>query len=164
MLEFIIMLAIVGVGALIFGKADTKREVLNMVGLDLSESAHENMKINEFEKYCKKALVNSAEKSFQIYADWHELGFLDYLKDTLYEGVWGEQSNNLNYLMVKRHYIKHALTVVNRRIKSIKENNNDNFAYGNYTVTRSNFKHYINALWDKYECPWPEDWNQIDKA
>lgn len=164
MLEFIIMLAIVGVGALIFGKADTKREVLNMVGLDLSESAHENMKINEFEKYCKKALVNSADKSFQVYADWQEFGFLDYLRETLYEGAWGEQSNNLNYLMVKRHYIKHALTVVNRRIKSIKENDNDNFAYGNVSITRGNVKYYINALWDKYECPWPEDWNQTDKA
>ena len=44
MVEFIIMIAIVVICGLLFGKADTKKELLNQVGLDFSERSYENKK------------------------------------------------------------------------------------------------------------------------
>lgn len=44
MAEFILMLAVVVICVLLFGKADSKRKILQQVGLDLSESNYESKK------------------------------------------------------------------------------------------------------------------------
>lgn len=46
MAEFVIMIAILVICGLLFGKADTKKELLNQVGLDLSERNYDNKKGN----------------------------------------------------------------------------------------------------------------------
>jgi len=45
---FLGFVAVVIVICFIFGKADTKKEMLNIVGLDLSESTYESLKEKEF--------------------------------------------------------------------------------------------------------------------
>ena len=61
MVEFIIMIAIVVICGLLFGKADTKKELLNQVGLDFSERSYENKKKDEFRKYSIKAIESTSK-------------------------------------------------------------------------------------------------------
>ena len=51
MAGFILMLVVLAVCGLLFGKADTKKELLNQVGLDLSSNRYETKKEDEFKKY-----------------------------------------------------------------------------------------------------------------
>ena len=50
--SFLVLLVFVGVLALIFGKADTKRELLNQIGLDLSKESYDSLKEREFARSC----------------------------------------------------------------------------------------------------------------
>lgn len=64
MAEFIIMIAIIVICGLLFGKADTKRELLNQVGLVLSDRNYENKKEEEFRKYSIKAMKAVVDLNF----------------------------------------------------------------------------------------------------
>jgi hypothetical protein len=81
MAEFIIMVAILVICGLLFGKADTKKELLNQVGLDLSENNYQNKKENEFRKYSLKAM--KAVIDLDYYKAQNEKDFLEFLSDKL---------------------------------------------------------------------------------
>lgn len=81
MAEFILIILVLAVCGLIFGKADTKRDILNQVGLDLSDSNYESKKEREFEKYTKKAMKNAID--VENYSAKDESKFLSFLIDRL---------------------------------------------------------------------------------
>ena len=159
MLEFILIIAILAISGLLFGKADTKREILNQVGLDYSPSKYESVKEKEFKKYCIKAMYNAIEKYDCRGTD--EISFLRDLAGTLKTGVY-EEGNNLAYLMVKKHYIRHAYNVVEKRIREILSEDATPLIRECVFSNKSDLKRYIEILWNKYQYPWPEDWQQQD--
>ena len=56
MAGFVITLILLAVCGLLFGKADTKKYLLNQVGLDLSKDRYETRKEDEFKKYALQAM------------------------------------------------------------------------------------------------------------
>ena len=92
MVEFIIMIAIVVICGLLFGKADTKKELLNQVGLDLSERSYENKKEDEFRKYSIKAMKAVVELDYYKAQDERE--FLDFMSDKLNLAAHGRYEDN----------------------------------------------------------------------
>lgn len=169
MVEFIIMIAILVVCGLLFGKADTKKELLNQVGLDLSERSYESKKENEFEKYCKKAMKVAIDEYNAKGKDEKE--FLENIKHMLWIALnpsrgYGENdfSNTTPHynLQVKKHYIQFARRVIQRRIDDLKSEDCPVLLnHTNYSDKQS-LKKYIVKLWDMYQYPWPEDWMQKD--
>lgn len=77
MVEFIIMIIILVICGLLFGKTDTKKEMLNWVGLDLSERNYMNKKGNEFHSYSIKAM--KAVVDLDYYDAQNEMDFLDFI-------------------------------------------------------------------------------------
>lgn len=148
------MLALVAICVLLFGKADSKREVLNIVGLDLSADSYNSQKESEFSKYCIRAMVNAS--------DWYvgecdyEEQFLSKLADALDRGCYGDESNNLGYLHVEEHFIKHASNVVYRRSQDLK---NTSSPVVNF-VNKGERTRYIKWMWNKYQYPWPDTWKK----
>ena len=161
MAEFIILAVIVIIGLLIFGNADTKRDILREVGLDLSPKNYENKKENEFEKKCIDAMMNSI--SMYKFESANEKEFLNNLYKVLYKGSsFGSQYNNLGYLRVNNHYIDHAMLVVERRYNDLKNNNAD-IIKGVFDFSKNRDRRkYIKILWDKYQYPWPDNWLKKD--
>ena len=92
MVEFIIMIAIVVICGLLFGKADTKKELLNQVGLDLSERSYEKKKEDEFRKYSIKAM--KAVVDLDYYKAQDEREFLDFMSDKLNLAAHGRYEDN----------------------------------------------------------------------
>lgn len=88
MAEFVIMIAILVICGLLFGKADTKKELLNQVGLDLSERNYENKKEEEFRKYSIKAM--KAVVDLDYYKAQNEKDFLEFMSDRLNLAVHGD--------------------------------------------------------------------------
>ena len=168
MAGFIVVIFIILICIALFGSADSKKSLLNEVGLDLSENAYETQKENEFEKKCKKAMKVAINEYKATGSD--ELDFLRTLHDILWEAEdhrrsrsddWNSSSIIYN-LYVKPHYIKFSHEVVYRRIKKLKDGNAEPLLNG---VDYSNKKHllkYIDKLWDKYQYPWPKDWLKKD--
>lgn len=167
MAEFIIMVVIVAICCLLFGKADTKKDILNQIGLDLSESAYESKKESEFAKYSKQAIKKAI--SLDDYNAKDETQFLEYLSDKLYTGMHGKYVDYGNgeeeyipaWLHMKSHYIEHANTVVGRRIDDIKKGNTSLLSKCDFT-NKSSAKRYAEVLWNKYQYPWPKDWMKRD--
>lgn len=153
MLEFIIMLAIVVICGLLFGKADTKKELLNQVGLDLSPSNYEDKKRAEFAKYCKQAIKIASDG----YKARNENDFLEYVRNFLEQ----KDFDNL-YIGVKSHYVRFAISIIYRREEAIRKGNvqaiPNNIDFSNKTLVNR----YIKTLWDKYQYPWPQNWLQKD--
>ena len=168
MVEFIIMIAIVVICGLLFGKADTKKELLNQVGLDLSERSYENKKEDEFRKYSIKAM--KAVVDLDYYKAQDEREFLDFMSDKLNLAAHGRYEDNYFggseykslYLGVKTYYVKHAERVVYRRQKDIKAGNNSPLSKTVVFSDKKSAKRYCEILWGKYQYPWPEDWLQKD--
>lgn len=80
------------------------------------------------------------------------LGLLIYILDE----AW--HSNDLNYLHVSSHYIKHAWIVANHRYDEV-DKNNEVVPLLNINFNEKNArKKYIQLLWEKYQYPWPSDW------
>lgn len=168
MVEFFIIIVIIGICYLIFGKADSKNDVLNTVGLSLNQQTYENKKYSEYSKYCILAMKKAVD--LDEYKARNENEFLDSLNDSLNAAVYGrtisygfdDERTQYIYLGVKKHYAKHAATVVYRRKQDIKK--------GNTTLLypRCNFsdkraaKKYCELLWEKYQYPWPDNWLQKD--
>lgn len=166
MAGFILVLVVLAICGLIFGKADTKKELLNQVGLDLSQDRYETKKENEFKKYSLQAMKRVIELDY--YHAKNEKEFLDYLCDKLelaaygrYEtNDWGGEDRKSLYLGVKKHYVEHALTVINRREDDIKKKG---AALANIDFSdKSRAKRYCESLWEKYQYPWPNDWMKDD--
>lgn len=164
-MELLIIGIVIVVCVLLFGKADSKRTVLNQVGLDLSDKSYNNKKESEFEKYCKKAM-KEVVSGHNVTAK-NELSFLYNLDNVLdfacmgfkYEHDYDSASPNL---YVKKHYIKFASTVVGRRIDALKKIDPPVLlANCNYS-SKQDLKRYIDKLWDRYQYPWPEDWKKED--
>jgi len=169
MVEFILILAFVVVCALIFGKADTKKELLNQVGLDLSQERYETKKEKEFRKYALQAMKEaidlgccwaSSEKDFLNYMS----GKLEYALHGKYEeNSWGgEDYIPPIYLGVKTHYVKHAYRVICRRKDDINKGNVVPLAKNVVFSDKKSVKRYCEILWEKYQYPWPVDWMQND--
>lgn len=154
-MEFFIVLFVIIVCVLIFGKADSKKEILNQVGLDLSPGLYETQKQMEYKKYCIKAMSNAIDK-FGC-TGINEKDFLHKLSRILIEGAYGEEENNLAYLEVRNHYITHACTVVDRRIETLKSDNHVSLMNNCDFTQKSHLKKYVKILWEKYQCPWPSD-------
>ena len=170
MAGFILMIAVVVVCVLIFGKADSKREILQQVGLDLSESNYEAKKQQEFEKYCIKAL--NASLKDENYKCKDESSFLRHTDNYLSTALWGDEyyddCTDLYeikypiYIDVKKHYIEFARDVVGRRIMDIKDGNVSKISCSGDFSDKSYAKRYIRTLWEKYQYPWPKNWKQQD--
>lgn len=164
-MELIIIIIVIAICILLFGKADSKRTVLNQVGLDLSKNSYENKKESEFEKYCKKAM-KEAVSSHNVEAN-NELDFLYNLDNILdfacrgfkYEHDYEEPNPNL---YVKEHYIKFASTVVGRRIDAMNKKDSPVLVTDCNYSSKQALKRYIDKLWDRYQYPWPEDWKKED--
>ena len=167
MAEFILIILVLAVCGLIFGKADTKRDILNQVGLDLSYSNYESKKEREFEKYTKKAMKNAID--VENYSAKDESKFLSFLIDRLDLYVYGRYEDNgmgideykSLYLGVSTHYVKHALRVACRRQEDMKKGNTKPLVICDFNNKRA-AKKYIEVWWNKYQYPWPEDWKQRD--
>lgn len=169
MAGFILMLAIIVVCALFFGKADTKKELLNQVGLDLSQDRYETKKENEFRKYSLQAMKEAIDLGFRWVTN--EDDFLNYLSGNLEHALYGRYEKNSwgeedyqppIYLGVKTHYVKHAYRVINRRKDDIKKGNDSPLARNIDFSDKKSAKQYCEILWEKYQYPWPEDWLQND--
>lgn len=153
MLGFFILIMIVVLCLFIFGKADTKRELLNEIGFDLSESNYVSKKETEFAKSCKKAIRIAAEGcNVKL-----ENEFLNYVYSFLNRQV----CKNLN-IDVKKHYVDFALRVVERRMEAISKGER-NVIFNDFDFSnKSEINRYIERLWDKYQYPWPKNWLQRD--
>ena len=162
MIEFFILIAIVLVCCLLFGKADTKREVLNLAGLDLSEQNYENKKEAEFEKICRKVL-KSAYK-FADFRSYEEKDVINAVDDVLsyalgysdgyYENFWLGTGHT--------HYIKFAYEILGRRESNLKSGKAKMF-HGSLS-NKSDYNRYIDFIWEENQYPWPSDWKQKDSA
>ena len=165
MVEFLFVIILIVVFVLLFGKADSKKYVLNQVGLDLSEKTYENKKENEFAKYCVKAMKEAINE--HNVAGKNEMDFLYNLDNVLdfacrgfkYEHDYDVSKPNL---YVKSHYIKFASTVVGRRIESLKKGDSSVLISNCSYSSKQDLKKYIDKLWDKYQYPWPENWMKED--
>ncbi|MCM1005195.1 MAG: hypothetical protein NC402_02735 [Prevotella sp.] len=153
MLDFIITIAVVAICLLIFGKADTKKRILNQIGLDLSESKYNNKKEKEFSKYCKKAIKISSKN----YIAKDELDFINHSYHYLADRCF----NNL-YVGVKSHYAEFAMTILSRREKAIASGDTCRNLQNLNFAKRGSVKKYIKQLWDNYQYPWPKNWLQND--
>ncbi len=169
MVGFLIMLGVIFACVMLFGKTDSKRTVLNTVGLDLSEDRYQDGKEDEFAKYCKKAMKTAIsdydangenEKEF--------LSKLDYIlyyasHDGSYYDEDGMRHDGPNYrLYVYTHYTKFADKVVNRRIDDLKKGTNIVLLNSCNYKSKQDLKKYVDRLWEKYQYPWPEDWKIKD--
>lgn len=171
-MELVIIIAIIVICVLIFGKADSKRALLNEVGLDLSENAYRTGKENEFAKYCKKAMKVAIEK-YDANGE-NELKFLYELGDILFTSTLGgvryepgydgeiEQIPNYN-LEVKGHYASFASDVCSRRREALKKPDCPKLLQDCNFMDKKDLKRYIEKLWDMYQYPWPKDWMKEDR-
>ncbi|MBQ6070100.1 MAG: hypothetical protein IJK84_11415 [Bacteroidales bacterium] len=166
MFSFLLIIAIITLGGLFFGKADRKKEILNSVGLDLSQNNYETKKEEEFQKYPVQAMKKVID--FCTYQAKNENDFLEYMLDILWrseDGGYAEDSwieKRPLYIGVKKHYIKHAETIVYRRQKDISNGNTKPLVSGIDFSDKKIAKRYCEILWKKYQYPWPQDWNQRD--
>lgn len=170
MVEFFIMIVIIGVCYLIFGKADSKNDVLQTVGLKLDDQKYEGKKMSEFSKYCVMAMKKAVD--LDEYKARNENEFLESIDDSLSAAVYGrtvsygfdDERTQYIYLGVKKHYAKHAATVVYRRKQDIKKGNSKLLCQTcNFSDKRA-AKRYCELLWDKYQYPWPNNWLQKDSG
>ena len=164
-MELIIAIIVIAICVILFGKADSKRTVLNQVGLDLSEKSYNTQKENEFEKNCKKAMKEAVSgQCVRGKDEWNFLINLDDVLDFAFRGIKYEHDYDAPApnLFVKEHYIKFASTVVGRRIDAIKKvGYPELLANCNYS-SKQDLKKYIDKLWARYQYPWPEDWKKED--
>ena len=92
MAGFVLMLVILAICGLLFGKADTKKELLNQVGLDLSQNRYETKKEDEFRKYALRAMREVVNLDYYRATD--EKSFLDFMSDKLDLAVNGRSVEN----------------------------------------------------------------------
>ena len=170
MVEFFIMIVIIGICYLIFGKADSKNDVLQTVGLKLDDQKYESKKSSEFSKYCVMAMKKCVER--EEYKARNENDFLESLDDTLSAAIYGrtvyyssydERTEHI-YLGVKKHYAKHAATVIYRRKKDIQKGNSKLLCQNCNFSDKREAKRYCELLWEKYQYPWPNNWLQKDSG
>lgn len=170
MVEFFIMIVIIGVCYLIFGKADSKNDVLQTVGLKLDDQKYESKKTSEFSKYCLQAMKKAVDR--EEYKARTEEQFLNILSDILYtaghgryvDDGFGDYTRTSIYLGVKPHYINHAETVVYRRKKDISNGKSQLLCKSCDFSDKRQAKKYCELLWDKYQYPWPDKWLKKDSG
>ena len=151
MIEFLITIAAIIVCCLLFGKADTKRGILNEVGLDLSEDCYKSKKEAEFARYCKKAIKIASED----FKGNTEREFLSFVQNVFDEVLYENSS-----IGVKRHYVNFAETIIYRRRHDMNQNEPLTCRF-NFSDNRSRSR-YVNWIWEKYQYPWPKDWLKTD--
>jgi len=170
MAEFLIMIVILAVCGLLFGKADTKKQILNTVGLDLKQDNYDSKKRSEFRNYAIKAMKKIVD--LDGYNAQDEKQFLRFMSDNLSYAIWGRevktgfgyydtQTEYLN-INVKTHYIKHGYRVISRRLDDVKKGNDTPLSTTIDFSNKSQAKRYCELLWDKYQYPWPDDWLKED--
>ena len=127
MAGFILALIVLLICGLLFGKADTKKNILNQVGLDLSQNRYETKKEDEFCRYALQAMRKCIDDEYYNAKD--ERSFLGYMSRALDKAAygsfetnaWGEEEYKApTNLGVKKHYIEHAYRVISRRENAIK--------------------------------------------
>ena len=165
LVAFVILVFFIILCILIFGKADSKRNLLQSVGLDLSESAYEGKKESEFANYCKKAM-KVAINNYDVKGE-DEKDFLEELEDVLFKSMFSE-SNCFDdegirrvpryNLQVDNYYANFARDVVRRRLNELRHSNPPLFYPGCNFLSKTDLKKYIEILWKKYQHPWPNDW------
>ena len=169
MLIFIIMVATLAICYLIFGNADHKRDVLQKVGLDLSEDSYRKLKEKEFEKNCLKAL-NKCVDEFGV-SGINENDFTKNLSRFLWDVHGGlikksyvDSSNCLHTYKVTLDVPKFCSTfvkeVVQRRLNDLNKNEYPTLLSSCDFKSKSDLKKYIKFLWEEYQYPWPENWLQ----
>ena len=166
MAEFLVLAFIIVACVMIFGKADSKKNVLNSVGLDLSEQKYQYSKENEFAKYCKKAM-KTAISDYDANGN-NEKEFLEKLKHVLYYASHnrgghydevGRYYEDPDYrLYVKTHYTRFAETVVRRRIDDLNKGSDKVLMNNCDYKSKHDLKNYVDRLWEKYQYPWPDNW------
>lgn len=155
---FLGFVAVIIVICFIFGKADTKKEMLNIVGLDLSESTYESLKEKEFARLCLKALTNASLKLDCTFKD--ELDFLHKLRPILFRA----ETDHITYqLDVKPFYVSHADSIICRRGSHLKRGDAESLVNGDINNSYIR-KIYLKALWKKYQYPWPNNWQEKDST
>ena len=168
-MELLIIVIIIVVCVLIFGKADTKKSMLNSVGLDLSKNAYDTNKRIEFERYCKKAMKAAVEK-YNV-SGKNEKEFVDLLDDILYRCLYERHYDPIDYdeygypsshqklsIPILNHYIMFAYEVLERRIHDLK-NGDAPTTLSHYDFSnKSDIKKYVDWIWEKYQYPWPDNW------
>lgn len=167
MAGFIITIIIIAICILFFGKADSKKEILNQIGLDFSKNKYEDKKENEYKKYSIQAMKKVIDLNNNYICDENSL--LAFLSDKLDLAInprysddpWSNSRETLN-LGVKPHYIEHAYTVVYRRKNDIQKGNDTPLRKNVLFSDKKEAKKYCELLWDKYQYPWPKDWMQKD--
>lgn len=169
MAGFVVTLILLAVCGLLFGKADTKKYLLNQVGLDLSKDRYETRKEDEFKKYALQAMKKVVDLG--LYCT-DENSFLDNMSEKLNQALYGREERNEwgdydykppIYLGVKKHYVQHANTVIYRRIEDVRKGNAASLAKNVLFSDKKSIKRYCEILWEKYQYPWPEDWMQKDE-
>ncbi len=167
-IAFLFIVVVIVICIALFGSADSKKLLLNEVGLDLSKNSYETQKENEFIKNCKKAMKVAINDYKASGSD--ELDFLRRLYDILWKAEdhrrsfsedWDSSPTYYN-LLVKSHYIKFSHEVVNRRIKDLKDGKAETLLNGVDYSNKDHLLKYIDKLWNKYQYPWPEDWKKED--
>lgn len=171
MAGFILMLAVLAICGLLFGKADTKKELLNQVGLDLSQNRYETKKEDEYRKYSIQAMKKVVDTFYN--GSSNENWFLEIMSDKLQYALNGNTEKNCwgdyeyhppIYLGVKRHYVEHAYRVIYRRQEDLKQGKKTELAKNVNFMDKKSVKHYCEKLWDKYQYPWPKNWMQNDSV
>lgn len=165
---FVIIVLVIVLIVLIFGKADTKREVLNQVGLDLSASAYESKKESEFANYCMKAMkvaidnydANGKDEK-EFLSNMNHIFFLSSLGSGIKKYEECDSSLPI-YLHVPDYYIRFAREVVNRRLYDIKNSNAPILVKNCNYLSKKELRFYVKVLWKKYQHPWPDDWLKAD--
>ena len=174
-MELLVIGIIIVVCVLIFGKADTKKSMLNSVGLDLSENAYDTNKRIEFEKYCKKAMKTAVEK-YDV-SGKNEKDFVYLLEDTLYLCLYDRNYDPIDYddngipssrqklsIPILNQYIDFAHEVLERRIHDLKNDDAPTISSHYNFSNKKDINKYIDWLWDKYQYPWPSNWLQKDNT
>lgn len=162
MVGFLVLIAIVLICFLLFGKADSKREVLNLAGLDLSEQSYQNQKEKEFDNYCRGVLKKAYK--FAKFKSFEEKDILSAIDDVLsyalgytdgyYENFWLGTGH--------QHYIRFAYDVIGRREMKLKKNSAK--VFNGSISSRSDYNRYIDFIWVENQYPWPSDWKIKDSG
>lgn len=153
MLYFIIIAILLVITGLLFGKADTKKEILNQVGLDLSESNYKEKKQKEFSKYCIKAMRIASSNCLATSEYDFLQNMISYL-NPLY--------SHTPYIGVKMIYVDFAVTVMRRRMEAINKGKLNDIPNIYDFSNKTSINSYIDILWKEYQNPWPTNWLQKD--
>lgn len=162
MIGFIILIVIVLVCCLLFGKADTKREVLNLAGLDLSEQSYERKKEAEFDDNCRKVLKRAYK--FAKFRGFAEKDVLNAIDEVLSYALGYTEGYYENFWLgtAHKHYIRFAYDIIGRREVKLKSGKAK--AFSGSISSKKDYNRYVDFIWQENQYPWPSDWKKKDSG